>query len=263
MTATVPHARLRTPTGPVEIPMLGLGTWQSVGEECYRAVRAALDVGYRHVDTATIYGNEDVVGRALRDSGVPREEVFVTTKLRPQDGAHADMALERSLRALGVDHLDLWLIHWPPDGDAGVAAWERFLAAQEAGKVRAVGVSNYSPELIDELDRATGSSPALDQIPWSPADYDPALVGALRARDVVLEGYSPFKRTDMNADALRQIAGAHAATPQQVVLRWHLQHGFVAIPKSSDPERITANFDVMGFELSAAEMRRLDALGGR
>lgn len=259
----IPTVDLAAPAGPVALPLLGLGTWQATGEECYRAVRTALDVGYRHLDTATMYGNEAEVGRALRDSGVPRADVAVTTKLRPQDADRPDAALEASLRALGVDHLDLWLVHWPPDGGAGVGAWERLCAAQDAGRVRAIGVSNYSVELLDELTAATGRTPAVDQIPWSPADHDPALVTALRERGVVLEGYSPFKRTDLRTDAVQQIAGAHGATAHQVILRWHLQHGFVAIPKSVTPERITANFDVLGFELTDAEMARLDALGQR
>lgn len=259
----IPTVDLAAPGGPVALPLLGLGTWQATGEECYRAVRTALDVGYRHLDTATMYGNEAEVGRALRDSGVPREGVAVTTKLHAQDADRPDAALEASLRALGLDHVDLWLVHWPPNGGAGAGAWERLCAAQDAGRARAIGVSNYSVELIDELTAATGRTPAVDQVPWSPADHDPELVTALRERGVVLEGYSPFKRTDLRADAVQQIAGAHGASAHQVVLRWHLQHGFVAIPKSVTPERIAANFDVLGFELTDAEMARLDALGER
>jgi len=255
--APIPHTSL--PGG--DIPLLGLGTWQSEGDDAYRAVLHALEAGYRHVDTATGYGNQTQVGRALAESAVPRDDVFVTTKLPPSHADRVRQTLEESLTQLGTDHLDLWLIHWPPDGRARPDVWEQFVAARDEGLVRSIGVSNYSVAQIDELIAATGEAPAIDQIPWSPTDYDADLVAALHDRGVVLEGYSPFKRTDLDSPALTEIAAAHGVTPAQVVLRWHLDHGFVAIPKSVHPERIDANLDVTGFTLDADELARVDALG--
>jgi diketogulonate reductase-like aldo/keto reductase len=187
--------------------------------------------------------------------------VFVTTKLPPSQAHRVRETLEESLDELGTDHLDLWLIHWPVDGEARPDVWEQFVAARDEGLVRSIGVSNYSVSQIDELVDATGETPAIDQIPWSPTDYDADLVAALHERGVVLEGYSPFKRTDLDAPVLAEIAAAHGVTPTQVVLRWHLDHGFVAIPKSVRPERIDANLDVTGFSLDAGELARIDALG--
>jgi len=255
--APIPTASL--PGG--DIPLLGIGTWQSTGDDAYRAVLHALEAGYRHVDTATGYGNQNQVGRALAESAVARDDVFVTTKLPPSQAHRVRETLEESLDELGTDHLDLWLIHWPVDGEARPDVWEQFVAARDEGLVRSIGVSNYSVAQIDELVAATGETPAIDQIPWSPTDYDADLVAALHERGVVLEGYSPFKRTDLDAPVLAEIAAAHGVTPTQVVLRWHLDHGFVAIPKSVRPERIDANLDVTGFALDSDELARIDALG--
>jgi diketogulonate reductase-like aldo/keto reductase len=254
-TEEIPTAAL---AGGAAMPLLGLGTWQMSGEECYRAVRAALDVGYRHLDTATVYGNEAEVGRALRDSGVPRDEVFVTTKC-PGDADDPDRTLAASIAALGVDAVDLWLVHWP-DGGVRTELWRRLVVARETGRARAIGVSNYGPGQIDELTTEVGVTPQVNQIPWSPPLHDPDLLAAHRDRDVVLEGYSPFKRSDLGDPVLRAIAEDHGVQPTQVVLRWHLEHGIVVIPKSSDPERIAANFAVGGFSLTAEEVAGIDAL---
>ncbi|WP_127571329.1 aldo/keto reductase [Georgenia faecalis] len=257
---SIPTVPLRAPGGPVPIPLIGFGTWQSEGDDAYTSVRTALDVGYRHIDTATMYRNEEQVGRALADSGVAREDIFVTTKLPPDLVGRERETLEASLRMLGTDYVDLWLIHWPPNKTASPATWERFIEAQAAGQVRAIGVSNYSVAQIDELTEATGITPAINQIPWSPADYDASLVEALSSREVVVEGYSPFKRTNLEDPALVEIAQRHGVDPTQVVLRWHLQRSFVAIPKSVTPARIERNFDVLGFELSEDELTRLEAM---
>ncbi|MEV0727630.1 aldo/keto reductase [Polymorphospora sp. NPDC050346] len=249
-----------TLTGGVTMPLLGFGTWKTTGEECYRAVREALDVGYRHIDTATMYRNEDQVGRAVRDSGVPREEVFVTTKLLPEQADRPRPAIDASLAALGFDHVDLWLIHWPPAGTASPSTWREFLAVREQGLARAVGVSNYDVDQLDELVGATGVAPAVNQVRWSPSLYDPQVVAAHRERGVVLEGYSPFRSTDLGDPELVRIAEAHGVSPARVVLRWHLEHGIVVIPKSVTPERIRDNFDLFGFRLDDDETRRIDAL---
>lgn len=247
--------------GGTRMPLLGFGTWRISGEQAYEAVRHALAVGYRHIDTATMYGNEAEVGRALRDSGVPRDEVFVTTKLLSDQAGQERATIEASLRALGTDHVDLWLIHWPPDGQASPETWREFLAIRDEGLALAVGVSNYSVDQVDELIAATGEAPSVNQIKWSPARYDPVTVRELRDRRVVLEGYSPLRSGDLRDPVLTGIASAHGVTPAQVVLRWHLQHGFVVIPKSAQPERIKSNFDVFAFALGEDEVVRIDAIG--
>ena len=244
------------------MPLLGFGTWQLQGQAAYDAVRYALDVGYRHLDTAAIYRNEDQVGRALRDSGVPREEVFLTTKIPPRETGREREVLSASLAALGVDRLDLWLIHWPGGVGTNLGMWQALLAAAEDGLSRDVGVSNHGPAQIDELVTQTGRVPAVNQIRWSPPLFDPVMLAHSRDRGVVLEGYSPFRASDLSDPVLGAIAAAHGVTPAQVILRWHLDHGVVVIPKSATPERIAANFDVFGFTLTNTEMARLDALGG-
>lgn len=247
-------------TGGGAMPLIGLGTWQMEGDDARRAVSRALEVGYRHVDTATMYGNEDQVGRALADSALSREQVFVTSKLPPQQAGRAREVLAQSLEALDLDHLDLWLVHWPPGG-ASPQTWTQLLEAQAEGLAAAVGVSNYSLKQIDELIAATGTAPAVNQVRFGPALWDPDLVTGHAERGVVLEGYSPFKTTDLSAPALVAIAQEHGKTPAQVVLRWHVQHAVVAIPKSTDPERIAANLDVFDFALTAEQVAALDGLG--
>jgi diketogulonate reductase-like aldo/keto reductase len=251
-----------TVTGGVAMPLLGFGTWQLTGDQAYRAVRTALDVGYRHLDTATGYGNEAEVGRAVRDSGVDRGDVFITTKLPPDQADRARETLERSRRALGVDAVDLWLIHWPPNGRARPDTWRELLAARDEGLIRAAGVSNYSTGQLDELIDATGEAPAVNQIKWGPSLYDPKQVAEHRERGVALEGYSPFKTTDLTDPVLTDLAGRYGVTAAQVVLRWHLDHGVVVIPKSATADRIRANFDVLGFSLTEEERDRVDGLAG-
>jgi diketogulonate reductase-like aldo/keto reductase len=242
------------------MPLLGLGTWQMRGSQCRRAVQCALEVGYRHLDTATMYRNEGDIGKAIRESGVAREELFITTKLVPSDAGRERRTIEGSLRALGTDYVDLWLIHWPPSGRAGPQAWKEFLALRGEGKTRAVGVSNYRITQIDELTRTSGETPQVNQIRWGPSLYDADEVAEHRRRGVVVEGYSPFKTTDLGHPVLTEIADRHGVTPAQVVVRWHIDHEVVVIPKSASPERIAANFDVFGFSLDETELRRIDAL---
>ncbi len=246
--------------GDVSMPMVGFGTWPMRGRQACEAVRRALQAGYRHVDTATMYANEDEVGRAVRDSGVPRPEVFVTTKLRASDAGRTQQVLAASLRALGTDYIDLWLVHWPPRGRASVLAWQDMLALRDEGLVRAVGVSNYSLPLIDDLIQATGEAPAVNQIHWNPWRFNPGLLHGLEQRGVTVVGYSPLKDTNLNDEVLTETAWAHGVTPAQVVLRWHLEHGIAVIPKSSDPKRIVSNLNLFGFSLEPQEMARIDAL---
>jgi 2,5-diketo-D-gluconate reductase A len=246
------------PSG-VAMPLLGFGTWQIRGDDAYRAVRHALEAGYRHLDTATMYGNEEQVGKALKDSGVARDDVFVTTKLPPDRVGRERATLDASRQALGLDAVDLWLIHWPPAAGASVPMWREVLAAQDAGHTRAVGVSNYDLGQLDELTSATGRTPEVNQVRWGPALHDERVLAGHRERGIVLEGYSPFKTTDLHDPVLTRIAEAHGVDAARVVLRWHLQHEVVVIPKSVTPERITSNLDV-DFTLTDDEMSAVDGL---
>lgn len=242
------------------MPIIGFGTWQLRGRRSYNATRYALDVGYRHIDTAAMYGNEADVGRAIRDSGVSRDDIFVTTKLPPSDAGRERETLTSSLHALNLDWVDLWLVHWPPHGQATPDTWREFLTMRDEGKARSVGVSNYDIDQIDDLARATGEAPAVNQIPWSPTEFSSSVLEAHRSRGVVVEGYSPLRRTDLRDRTLAEIASGHGVSVAQVVLRWHLEHRIVVIPKSGTPERIRENFDVFGFELSDSEVEKIDSL---
>ena len=243
-----------------EMPMIGFGTWQLRGRAGRQAVLAALRDGYRHIDTATMYGNEADVGHALAESGLDRRSVFLTTKLPSSRVGHERGTLAASLRALGTDYVDLWLVHWPPAGRKLCEVWREFLVLRDDGRARAIGVSNYSLAQLDRLTEATGVTPAVNQIPWSPARYDPALLTGHAERGVALEGYSPLKGAKLADPVLAGIATAHGVTPAQVVLRWNLEHGITVIPKSSQPDRIKSNFDLVSFSLTPAEVARLDRL---
>jgi 2,5-diketo-D-gluconate reductase A len=245
-----------------KMPILGLGTWQARGRSAVSAVLRALEVGYRHIDTATAYANEEQVGQAVRESGVPRAEIFVTTKLPPSRAGRERATLEASLDALAFRYVDLWLVHWPPGGGARPDVWERLLELQAEGLAREVGVSNYSVRQIDELGRATGHLPAVNQIEWSPALFDRDVLNAHRSRGVQLEGYSPLKTMNLRDPRLVGIARERGVTPAQVVLRWHIEHRIVAIPKSTNAERIAENAAIFGFELTASEVEQLDSFAG-
>ena len=242
------------------MPLLGFGTWDLRGDEATRATADALRVGYRLIDTATMYGNEREVGAAIREADVPRSEVLVTTKLPPDRGGSERRVLEESLRLLGLERIDLWLIHWPPADN--VAMWREFIRAREDDLVRDIGVSNFSLAELDELEAETGVLPAVNQIEWSPLRFDAATVEGHQQRGVVLEGYSGLKGGVLKNSVVTDIANRLGRTPAQVVLRWHLQHGIVAIPKSANPERIASNASIGDFALSDDDVTALDALGG-
>ena len=255
---SVPTTTAALPAGGA-LPLLGFGTWQITGPTAQQATETALAAGYRHLDTATIYRNEREVGAGLAASGVARDEVFVTTKCPPDRAGSARQVLEQSLELLGLEQVDLWLIHWP---GAGLPLWEAFVAAREDGLVRDVGVSNFGLDMLDECERATGVLPAVNQIRWSPLLYDAAVEQGHRDRGVVLEGYSALRGGTLDHPVVTGIADRLGRTPAQVVVRWHLEHGTVVIPKSTDPDRIRSNADVGGFELSPEDVAALDALGG-
>ena len=244
------------------MPLLGFGTWDLRGDDGVRAVGWALETGYRHLDTATVYRNERQVGTAIRESGIDRGELFVTTKL-PPDRAGSELAtLRQSLEALDTSYVDLWLIHWTPNRGVGVDLWRAFVAARDEGLARDIGVSNYSLAQIDELSATTGVMPAVNQIEWSPLLFDRSQLDGHRERGIVLEGYSALKGGTLEHPVIVEMAERLGRTPAQVIIRWHVQHEVVVIPKSHDRERIAANADVDGFELLIEDMAALDNLGG-
>jgi 2,5-diketo-D-gluconate reductase A len=258
----LPDQTLTLSDGP-RIPLLGFGTWQIKGDDAVRATSSALEVGYRHLDTATVYGNEAEVGRALAESGVSRDDVFVTTKCPPDNVGKELDTLRRSLELLQVDHVDLWLIHWPGTGSVNTDMWRAFVEAREAGLARAIGVSNFDAALLDEVTEATGVSPAINQIRWSPLLFDAEVLEQHRARGVAVEGYSALRGGTLDHPAIVEIADRAGRTPAQVIIRWHLQHEVVVIPKSVNADRIRSNADVAGFSLGDDDMAALDALAGR
>jgi diketogulonate reductase-like aldo/keto reductase len=242
-----------------QLPMLGLGVWQVPdGGTAEKAVRWALELGYRHIDTAQAYGNEASVGKALRDSGVPRDEVFITTKFQP---GHKDPVAEaeKSLRRLGVDQVDLYLVHWPQRGP--VWAWPGLERAQERGLARSIGVSNFSASDLDQVIAAASSAPVVNQIQFSAMEYRRGLVEACRRHGIVPEAYSPLGTgRHLTNQRVTEIAARVGRTPAQVLLRWCVQHGVPIIPKSTHRERIAENARVFDFTLSDEDMGALDAL---
>jgi diketogulonate reductase-like aldo/keto reductase len=258
-TATGSAAHLHQLADGSRVPALGFGVWQARdGEECENAVRWALEAGYRHIDTAQAYGNEESVGRGLRASGVPRDQVFITTKFYP---AHEDPAAEaaRSLERLGVDQVDLYIIHWPQGGPTW--AWPGMERARELGYARSIGVSNFSVQELDALLAVANVAPVVNQVQFSPFEYRRALLDACRQRKLAVEAYSPLGTGRHLGDAdVARIAERHGRTSAQVLLRWCVQRDTIVLAKSTHRERIEDNGQIFDFELSAEEMRALDAL---
>ena len=242
-----------------QMPVLGLGVWQvPEGAVCANAVRWALDLGYRHIDTAQIYGNEASVGRALREAGVPREQVFITTKFYP---GHTDPVAEaeQSLRRLGVDYVDLYLVHWPQGGP--VWAWPGMERSRERGLARSVGVSNFGASDLAAVMNAGTIPPAVNQVQFSPVSYRRALLAACRERGVAVVAYSSLGTgRHLEDGTVKRVAQRVGRTPAQVLLRWCLQHDLLVIPKSVHHDRIRENAQIFDFTLSPRDMAELDAL---
>jgi diketogulonate reductase-like aldo/keto reductase len=257
--ALTPDGRARLLRDGNALPLLGLGVWQvRSGPEGENAVRWALELGYRHIDTAQAYGNEESVGKALRDSGVPREEVFVATKFYP-GSKDPEAEAEQSLRRLGLDQVDLYLIHWPQGGPTW--AWPGMERAHERGLARSIGVSNFDADELDAVLEQGGVPPAVDQLQFSAFKYRRALLDACAERDVVLEAYSPLTTgANLGDKRLAEIAERNERTPAQVLLRWAVQRGIPVIPKSTRRERIEENAQIFDFTLSDADMQALDEL---
>ncbi|MQM24782.1 aldo/keto reductase [Glycomyces albidus] len=248
------------------MPRIGYGTYKVGDDEAQEAVEAALATGYRLIDTAEMYGNEVGVGRAVNGSGVPREDVHLTTKVwnDHHGAAKARAALEASLERLGTDYLDLYLIHWPsPKQGLYVETFAALLEAKDEGLIRSVGVSNFLPEHLEQVHEGTGVWPSVNQVELHPYFNQPELRAWHAERGIATESWGPLgQRTGsvLAEDAVTAAAEAHGKSPGQVVIRWHLQNGCIVIPKSSKPKRIAENFDVFDFALGEDEMAAIDAL---
>jgi diketogulonate reductase-like aldo/keto reductase len=251
--------RARVLADGAEMPLLGLGVWQVPdGATCENAVRWALEIGYRHIDTAQAYGNEESVGRALRDSGVPREEIFLTTKFYPGN-PDPEAEAEHSLRRLGVDHVDLYIIHWPQNGPTW--AWPGMERAREKGHARSIGVSNFSVSQLEAVRSAASSPPVVNQVQFSPFEYRRGLLAACEEHAIALEAYSPLGTgRHVEHPEVSRVAERAGRTPAQVLLRWCIQRDAVVIPKSTHRERIEENAQIFDFALSDADLATLDAL---
>lgn len=248
----------------VVIPQVGFGTWKLEGPTAQEATEDAIATGYRHIDTASAYYNEDEVGAGIRASGVPREELFVTTKLRNGDqGFESTLtAFEDSRKRLGLDVIDLYLIHWPVSSqDTYLETWRAFEKLLADGTVRSIGVSNFLPEHLDRLIAESAVVPAVNQFEVHPTFQQRDLSLATTKAGIAVEAYSPLGRgADLEAASVVAIAERLGVSTGQVVLRWHLQQGRIVIPKSANPERIRANLDVTSFDLTEADLAAIDAL---
>jgi 2,5-diketo-D-gluconate reductase A len=257
----VPEIALR---GGVAIPQLGFGVFQIPADETAAAVTAALDVGYRHIDTAAAYRNEAQVGQAIRDHGVARDEVFVTTKCFNTNHGRQESreAFQRSADRLDLGPVDLYLIHWPvPANDRYVETWQTFIELRDEGLVRAIGVSNFQPAHLERVIAETGETPVVNQVELHPVFQQPALRAEHERLGIVTEAWSPIAQGRVLADpTIVALAEAHGRTPAQIVLRWHVQLGNVVFPKSVSPARMKENFDIFDFELTEPEMHEIAAL---
>lgn len=259
--AAVPTVRIASE---VEMPVVGYGVFQIPPEDTERAVASAIEVGYRHIDTAAVYGNEEAVGAGIRASGIDRSRLFVTTKL--WNDAHgresARNALEESLRRLGLDYVDLYLIHWPTPARARYSeTWAALIEAKNAGATRSIGVSNFNHGHIETLVRDTGVRPSVNQIELHPYLAQVELLRWMHRAEIITTAWSPLAKAEVLADPLVQaLAARYERTPAQVVLRWHLQRGSVVIPKSVTAVRMRSNLEVFDFELAGDDVIALEAL---
>lgn len=258
----------------IEIPVLGFGTWQMPNDEhTAEIVKQAIDIGYRHIDTAAQYGNEESVGQGIKASGIPRDELFVTTKL--YNGHHtyelAKKAIADSLVKLGLDYLDLYLIHWPNPlmyrdnwKKANTESWRAMEEALEAGKIRTLGISNFMPHHLEALLETAKIKPTVNQILLNPSEMQPETVAANNQHNILSEAYSPLGTGKIfEVEELYELAKKYNKTVAQVVLRWSLQHDFLPLPKTSTFERVAENADIFDFEITEEDMTMIDSLKGR
>lgn len=258
----------------IKVPQIGFGTWQSKdGDEAYNAVKIALEAGYRHIDTAALYGNEESIGRAIKDSGIAREKLFITTKLWNTVTTYemAKEALDLSLKKLGLDYVDLYLIHWPNpasnrpnNSERNANVWRAMEEGTKAGKIRAIGVSNFHPHHLNELLKIAEINPVVNQIFANPSDQQERLVAYNKAHNILTEAYSPFGTGKIfEIQALEDIAEKYSKTVAQIVLRWSLDKGYLPLPKSVTESRIRENIQIFNFRLSMEDIAFINDLHGK
>jgi diketogulonate reductase-like aldo/keto reductase len=250
-------------TDGVQVPQLGFGVWQVPNDEAEQVVTTALEAGYRHIDTASAYGNEEGVGRAVRASGIPREKLFITTKLFNNDHERAEEAFDESLSRLGLDYVDLYLIHWPvPSRNKYLQAWRGLEKIYHQGRAKAIGVSNFTIETLTRVIDEADITPSINQIELHPYFQQRALREFHEANGILTEAWSPLGQGKglLGDPALAVLSEKHGKTPAQIVLRWHIQLGNVTIPKSVTPARIKENSEVFDFVLDAEDMAAIGAL---
>lgn len=250
----------------VFMPGFGLGLYKAkAGEEVYHAVRFALDHGYRHIDTATYYGNEKDVGRAVKDSRVPREELFLATKLWPSDFPKAESVFYESLEMLGGDYIDLYMLHWPgTDETLRYRTWDTLLSLKEKGLIRAPGVSNFTVEQLEDMKKKTGKFPVNNQVELHPWHQQRALRNFCSENGISVTAWGPLFHSHLDEEPLMaEIGQNYGKTAAQATLRWHIQNEITVIPKSVNEKRLIANTDIFDFELSPEDMNRIDALDGK
>jgi diketogulonate reductase-like aldo/keto reductase len=245
-----------------KIPRVGFGTYKASPEDAYQSVRDALEIGYRHIDTATFYENEADVGRAIKESSVPREEIFITTKLWPTDFPRASETFDNSLKLLGLDYLDLYLVHWPGSKtDVRHKVWDMMLGKKEQGKLHSLGASNFAVNHLEDIIAYSGVKPVTNQIEMHPFKMQPEVREYCEAQDIAITSWAPiFQGKLSEAPLMEELGAKYGKTPAQVTLRWHLQHGFIIIPKSTHKERILENTKLFDFEITDEDMKKIDAL---
>jgi 2,5-diketo-D-gluconate reductase A len=240
-----------------KMPVMGLGTWQLRGEDCLRSISTALELGYRMIDTASDYHNHTEVGRAINSSRVPRNGIYLVTKIEEYDDAY--QATEQYLEELGQEYTNLMLIHRPPESGVGVDLWQGLIDAKQAGLARDIGVSNYSIEQIQELFDATGELPAVNQIEWSPFGHDMEMLKFCREQGIQIQAYSPLTRQErLHDDTIEKLAQKYGKTPAQIMIRWNIEHKVVPIVKATSRQHLKENIDIFDFELGNDDVKQMD-----
>lgn len=244
------------------MPMIGFGTWQLSGLGGRDSIQTALQAGYRLLDTAQVYNNEKEVGNAMLESGITRQNIFITTKIRPSDSSQIESLIQERLELLKLEYIDLLLIHWPADNTREtVDMWQRFVEAKQSKLIKHIGVSNFGMELLEHITQQTSVAPSVNQIEVNPLEYPRDLIEYCHNRGIVVQAYSPFgKGPLLENDQIESIAKKYDVSCAQLIIRWSIQHNLVPLPRSENPEHIVTNIDVFNFDITDTDMNAIDAL---